>query len=299
MATKKHGLGRGLNALLMGARTTQAETELEASVAKDSSSNASSGLLEVALQDLSPSPYQPRQKIHAEDLEGLADSIRAQGIIQPIVARQLSNGKYEIIAGERRFRAAALAGMKQVPVVVKQVSEEAAMAMALIENIQRENLNAIEEALALERLSKEFKLTHIEVAQAIGKSRTSITNSLRLLTLVEDVKVLLERGEIEVGHAKVLLGLRGREQSEIARIVVAKGLSVRETERLVTQNMSDKTDGFIRKPSLDPNVKRLQQDISERIGAVVEIQQAQNGKGKLVIQYNSLEELEGILEHIK
>lgn len=325
MASKKHGLGRGLDALLMGVREKQEMTasakereikqkeiapdEIKKNGNKDeiNKNNTSkdyvrlaSGLSEVNIDRLSPGKYQPRQKIHPEELESLADSIRVQGILQPLVVRPLEEDRYEIIAGERRFRAAQLAGLVTVPVIVKDVSNESAMAIALIENIQRENLNPLEEAIALDRLSKEFKLTHIQVAEAVGKSRATITNSLRLLLLTEEVKALLEQGEIEVGHAKVLLALKGKEQTDIARTVVAKDLSVRETERLVAnvlegQGRREKMDHG--KPPMDPDVKRLQDNLSLKLGAKVEIQHHQ-GKGKLVIQYNTLEELDGILEHI-
>lgn len=333
---KKHGLGRGLNALLIASRTAaDATSETKTSdvgnvagtvgivptsvidlngstVASTSSaldvstaastSELSNGLLEIALENVQPGQYQPRQNFHQEELDSLANSIRSQGILQPLVVRKLNDpsNQYEIIAGERRFRAAKLAGLSTVPVIVKQVSDEAALAMALIENIQRENLNALEEAVSLERLVKEFKLTHIEVAEAVGKSRTAITNSLRLLSLAEDVKALLERGEIEAGHAKVLLGLRGQEQSDIAGQVVARGLSVRETERLVAKQLEKTENHFPRRPhNLDPDIRRLQDNLSDKLGTRLEIQQNQQGKGKLVIHYNSLEELDGILEHIQ
>jgi len=359
---KKHGLGRGLNALLVasrtaaeaGAQTSQVketaaqktqikETAPETTQTKEAitettsaakptqektgspSTQLSGNLLEISLENLQPGQYQPRQHFDAEVLQQLADSICAQGLLQPLVVRKLDDlklgnrtdnqtldnqklnthpNRYEIIAGERRFRAAKLAGLETVPVIIKEVSDKAALSMALIENIQRENLNALEEALALERLVKEFKLTHIEIAEAVGKSRTAITNSLRLLSLGEDVKTLLERGEIEVGHAKVLLGLRGQEQSDIARLVVARKLSVRETERLVAKQ-SEKIDNHFPKrlENLDPDVRRLQENLSEKLGARLEIQQSPGGngkgKGKVVIHYNSLEELEGILEHIQ
>lgn len=310
MANKKHGLGRGLDALLLGARNISAKQESEEKInisdlsdptenSKGKPKMSDNGFLEMALEKLRPGQYQPRQNFRTEELESLAASIRSQGVLQPLVVRSIAFNQYEIIAGERRFRAAGLAGLATVPVVIKQVTDEAALAMALIENIQRENLNALEEAVALDRLAKEFKLTHIEVAEAVGKSRTAVTNSLRLLTLAEEVKGLLSQGAIEAGHAKVLLGLRGNEQSKMAADVVAKGLSVRETERLVAKHLEGRDERFSRKNTLDPDVKRLQDDLSAKLGAHVEIQQGQQGKGKLVIQYNSLLELEGILEHIR
>jgi ParB family chromosome partitioning protein len=288
MATKK-GLGRGLEALLKAAPRENHPIKEELT-----------GYLELPILDLGPGRYQPRREILKEELDPLADSIRSQGIIQPIVVRKESNGAYEIIAGERRWRAAQLAGLDKVPVIIKQVSDESAMAMALIENIQREDLNPLEESLAYERLVKEFNLTHIQIAEMVGKSRVTITNSLRLLTLCEDVKLFLERGEIEVGHAKVLLGLRGQNQSQIARIVVAKGLSVRDTERLIVKFSEGRSsDSAFKKQTLDPDIRLLQDSLSEKLGANVQITHRQQGKGKMVIQYNSLDELEGILDHIR
>ncbi len=300
----KKGLGRGLDALLIGLRAEVAETEYdEAEQEKDHQKLESEqkGFLEIPISQLKPGRYQPRQEVLSANLESLAESIRAQGIIQPIVVRPLKDNQYEIIAGERRFRAAELAGLTAVPVIIKDVKDENVMAMALIENIQRENLNPIEEAIAYERLAKEFNLTHVQVAEAVGKSRTTVTNSLRLLSLGEDIKSMLMRGEIEVGHAKVILSLRAHQQTQIAQTVCQKGLSVRETERLVADLLEDKSDSLpkIQQRPLDPDIRRLQNNLSDKLGATVLIQHGQQGKGKIVVQYNSLDELEGILEHIK
>lgn len=287
MVAKKQSLGRNLDALLAATFETQVPLE-----------EKQNGILELALDSLRPGRYQPRREINSADLENLANSIRAQGVLQPIVVREIGKNQYEIIAGERRFRASQLIGLTTIPAIIKNVPDEAAMAIALIENIQRENLNALEEAVALERLTKEFGLTHVQVAEAVGKSRVTVTNLLRLLTLVDDVKILLEKGEIEAGHAKVLLGLRGDKQSQVARMVVSKGLSVRETERLVARMAEEAPEKASRRQSIDPNIRRLQIALSETLGAVVEIAHSGAGKGKLVIHYNNLDELDGILAHI-
>jgi len=243
--------------------------------------------------------YQPRRDIDPESLQELADSIRAQGIMQPIVVRPVAERKYEIIAGERRWRAAQLAGLDHVPAVVRDVSDEAAIAMALIENIQREDLNPIEEAIALQRLQQEFQLTQQEVADAVGKSRSTVTNLLRLMSLQSDVRLLLERGDLEMGHARALLGIEGTAQSQAARTVVGKGLSVRQTEALVRGLLARQDQPTEAPPRMDPNIRQLQDDLSQKIGARVQIQHGAKGKGKLVLTYNSLDELDGILSHIR
>lgn len=311
---KKRGLGRGFNELISSDLLKEVELfESETSAEVDphnrnedkntTSSKASSrSLLELNVDQIIPGRYQPRKAFDETELQALADSIKTQGVIQPIVVRSRGDDKYEIIAGERRWRASRLAGLTQVPVVIKNVSDETALALAIIENIQRENLNPMEEAYALDRLAKEFGLTHIQVAETVGKSRAGVTNSLRLLGLTEDVKRLLESGELEAGHAKVLLALRGHEQSQVAKIVVAKGLSVRETERLVA-HYDDKTEestlAHQRRKGIDPDVQKLQQSLTERLGAMVEIEPGKQGKGKIIITYNSLDELDGILEKIQ
>lgn len=293
-------LGKGLEALLGAARSIPLPERHPAP-------ETHHGVLELAVKKLSPGRYQPRRIMRESELETLADSIRAQGIIQPILVRKTGEDHYEIIAGERRWRAAQMAGLIKVPVVVKTVSDENAMAIALIENIQRENLSPLEEAMALERLSKEFNLTHQQVAEAVGKSRATISNLLRLLTLPDEVKTYLEQSRLEVGHAKVLLGLQGKAQLEAAETVVNKGLSVRETERLIDQMLtrvaeaSDKENKgkSQRRAPKDPDVKQLENSLSEKLGATVEIVHGQHGKGRVIIQYNNLEELDGILAHIQ
>jgi len=293
---KKRGLGRGLDALLgSSAMPDKADTSTP------EAGTATAGLQEIAVDLVDRSPYQPRADFNEEALQELADSIRAQGVIQPIVVRpKLSSpGRFELIAGERRWRAAQLAGLHQVPTVIREVDDQAAMAMALIENIQRQQLNPIEEAVALNRLIDEFGLTHEQTAEAVGRSRAAVSNMLRLLNLESGVKTMLEKGEIEMGHARALLGLRGGAQFKAAQEVEHKGLSVRETEKLVRKIGSPDTS----KPStvkiIDPDTERLEQDLSEKLGAKVHFQAGKGGKGKLIINYNSMDELDGILEHIK
>jgi ParB family transcriptional regulator, chromosome partitioning protein len=251
--------------------------------------------------------YQPRTDMRQESLQELADSIKAQGVIQPIVVRPLGapasgeSQRYEIIAGERRWRAAQIAGLGEIPAVIRRIPDEAAIAVALIENIQRENLNPVEEARALERLITEFELTHQECADAVGRSRSGITNFLRLLELAPEVCDRLERREIEMGHAKAIGSLTNRKQQvEVATLVATKGLSVRDVEALVRRMQAGKpaTDED-NSSGRDPNVLRLEQELAEKLGAKVAIQHAKGGKGKLVVAYNSLDELDGILAHIQ
>lgn len=296
MAVKRGGLGpRDLSFFISSetaAVTTQQGTE---------NNNQQQALTQLALDHLTPGKYQPRKDMAEDRLQELADSIKAQGVIQPIIVRPLHNdaGRYEIIAGERRFRAARLAGLTQVPVVVKDIPDQTAMAIALIENIQREDLNPVEEAYALQRLLNEFGLTHEEIAKSVGKSRATVSNLLRVLTLETEVRTYLEHGDIELGHAKVLLALSDTQQIDIARQVIAKGLSVRETEKLVQQAQLPVTEQVTTAPAIDPDVQRLERNLAERLGAMVALKHQTSGKGKLIIKYNSLEELDGILEHIK
>jgi len=294
MATKKRGLGRGLDALLGGAPAGTAKQP----ATKAAAAPADSELRSMPVDIIQRGRYQPRHDMHTESLDELADSIRAQGVVQPIVVRPVGKDRYEIIAGERRWRAAQLAGLQEIPVVVRDVPDRAAIAMALIENIQRENLNPMEEAHALQRLIDEFEMTHQQAAEAVGRSRTGVSNLLRLLDLQEDVKGLLEHGVLEMGHARALLGLKGTPQSDAARQVAAKGLSVRETEQLV-RRLQQPAAAPKAPPRLDPDIRRLQEDLSEKLGAAVQVQHGAKGKGKLVIQYNSNDELEGILAHIR
>jgi ParB family chromosome partitioning protein len=302
MATKKRGLGRGLDALLGGAaKPAPAATAPAALAAGAPAAEPVDGSLRKLPVDLiQRGKYQPRHDMHQESLQDLADSIKAQGVVQPIVVRPVGQGRYEIIAGERRWRAAQLAGLQDIPAVVRDVPDRAAIAMALIENIQRENLNPLEESRALQRLIQEFELTHQEAAEAVGRSRAAVSNLLRLLELTVDVKELVEAGKLEMGHARALLALSGNVQTQTARQIVTKGLSVRETERLVKRLQADA--GKPPRPVLkavDPDVRRLEQELADRLGAKVVLEQARGGKGRLVISYNSLDELDGILEKIR
>lgn len=302
MAVKKRGLGRGLDALLGGAGNSKPTAVKESTQpAVEPTPVATDGDLRTLPVDLiQRGKYQPRRDIQPEALEELAESIKAQGVMQPIVVRPVSADKYEIIAGERRWRATQLAGLESIPALVRQVSDEAAIAMALIENIQREDLNAMEEALALSRLQQEFELTHQEVAKAVGKSRTAVTNLLRLMTLREDVQRMLEHGDLEMGHAKALLGLPAENQSQAASSVVSKGLSVRQTEALVRSKLAElNSPKAQKKQRIDPDIQKLQDQLSEKVGVPVTIDHSAKGKGKLVLKYNSLNELDGILSHIK
>ncbi|MCB1710413.1 MAG: ParB/RepB/Spo0J family partition protein, partial [Halioglobus sp.] len=242
--------------------------------------------------------YQPRRDIDPESLQELADSIKVQGVMQPIVVRPIADRRYEIIAGERRWRATQLAGLDSIPALVREVPDSAAIAMSLIENIQREDLNPIEEAAALMRLQQEFELTQQEVANAVGKSRSTVANLLRLMSLQDDVRRLVEHGDLEMGHARALLALEAGQQSQAAHSVVGKGLSVRQTEALV-RNLLERKEKPTPVQAIDPNIRHLQDDLSQRLGARVEIRHGAAGKGKLVLSYNSLDELDGILNHIK
>ncbi len=320
MATKRPSPGRGLEALLGSVTPAPAPTPATAVDVHGTSSSPAPAPVTAALRDeelaripvdlLQRGRYQPRLDMRPESLQELADSIRAQGVVQPIVVRPLVAQKagepvrYEIIAGERRWRAAQMAGLHDIPAVVRIVPDEAAVAMSLIENIQRENLNPLEEARALDRLIREFGITHQQAADAVGRSRAAVSNLLRLLELTDEVKTLVEQRQLEMGHARALLGLsQARQQSEVGALVAKKGLSVRETEALVKRmlahgdkaNRKDDADD----PRPDPNVTRLEQDLADKLGARVSLQHARTGKGKLVIAYNSLDELDGILAHIK
>ena len=302
MMHRKPTLGRGL-ADLLGARSAPAPAVVAAT-----SPPRDEELTRLPLDLLQRGRYQPRVDMRTETLTELADSIKVQGVVQPIVVRPLEppgaghSQRYEIIAGERRWRAAQLAGLSDIPAVVRRIPDEAAIAVALIENIQRENLNPLEEARALSRLISEFGLTHQQAADAVGRSRVGVSNLLRLLELAPEVCELLEKRALEMGHARALLALtQKRQQTEVAALVAHKGLSVRETEALVRRLQAPpgaaaaagKADGR------DPNVARLEQDLAEKLGARVAIQHGAGGKGKLVVSYNSLDELDGILAHIQ
>lgn len=303
MSSKRKGLGKGLDALLsagLGVTAPAPEMSINPSDADQKIEYKDGKLAHLPVELIQRGKYQPRRDMHAEALEELAESIKVQGVMQPIVVRGIGEGRYEIIAGERRWRATQLAGLDKIPAVIRDVPDEAAIAMALIENIQRENLNPIEEAVALKRLQDEFELTHAEVAQAVGKSRTTITNLLRLIALSEEVKTLLEHGDLEMGHARALLTLEPQQQKEIARQIVAKGLSVRQTEALVRLYQENQGQEKVKpEVQVSADIRRLQDKLSETLGAGVEIQHGAKGKGKLVISYNSLDELDGILDHIK
>lgn len=289
MAVKKRGLGRGLDALL-GGNTVAAVQEQAASASQ-------SELQQLPLEVIQRGKYQPRRDMDPQSLEELAQSIKAQGVMQPIVVRPIAKGRYEIIAGERRWRASQQAGLDKIPALVRDIPDETAIALSLIENIQREDLNPIEEAIALQRLQQEFELTQQQVADAVGKSRTAVTNLLRLISLPEDVKVMLSHGDLEMGHARALLGLPVERQIEGARFIVARGLSVRQAEALVRQWLNE-TSKKTTKITNDPDIKRLEQKLAERLGSPVAIKHNKKGKGELVIRYNSLDELQGVLKHI-
>ena len=305
MMQKKPTLGRGL-ADLLGQAAPRPAPAAAPNAPAASPAPAGEELAHLPLDLLQRGRYQPRVDMRTETLQELADSIKAQGVIQPIVVRPVDvpgsgeSQRYEIIAGERRWRAAQIAGLSQIPAVIRHIPDEAAIAVALIENIQRENLNPLEEARALERLISEFALTHQQAADAVGRSRAGVTNLLRLLELAPEVSERVEKREIEMGHARALLGLANRRQQvEVCALVVKKGLSVRETEALI-RRLLQQTDGAGRAAApADPNVDRLQQELSEKLGAKVAIQHSSGGKGRLVVSYNTLDELDGILAHIR
>jgi ParB family chromosome partitioning protein len=290
MVTKRKRLGRGLDALL-GAQP-----------GRTAGSAADGELRRIPVEHLQRGRYQPRIDMRNDSLEELAKSISAQGVVQPIVVRPIaesaSGARYEIIAGERRWRAAQLAGLVDLPAIVREVPDEAAVAMSLIENIQRENLNPLEEARALERLIREFEMTHQGAADAVGRSRAAVSNLLRLLELVEAVRQMVERRELGMGHARALLSLPAAAQLEAARQVVQGGLSVRATEQLARrlQNAPKKAQTA---PAVDPDIARLEGELADRLGARVSLQHAGDGSGKLLIRYNSLDELDGILSHLR
>ncbi len=298
MAAKRKGLGKGLDALLGGSANKAADMQQSNADNEAQVENAKEELKHVAVDLIQRGKYQPRRDMHPESLEELAESIKAQGVMQPIVIRPISADKYEIIAGERRWRAAQLAGLDKIPAVIRDVPDEAAIAMALIENIQREDLNPIEEAVALKRLQDEFELTHQQVAEAVGKSRTAVTNLLRLIALDNEVKKLLEHGDIEMGHARSVLSLEPLQQREIAQQVVSKSLSVRQTETLVRGLLDGKNKSKLKTASVSADIEKLEEGLAQKIGVPVIVQHSAKGKGRLVLKYNSLDELDGILKHM-
>lgn len=281
MILKKRGLGRGLDALLGDISVSRGDENYK--------------LRSLAIEFIQRGKYQPRQDIDSEKLQELADSIRAQGIIQPIVVRVVGQDKYEIIAGERRWRAAQLAGIAEIPALIKDIDNRSTIAMSLIENIQREDLNPLEEAEALKRLGDEFALTHQQISEAVGKSRATVTNLLRLMDLQAQVKQMLQIGDLEMGHARALLALSGIDQITVAKKVVTAGLTVRATEKLVKEfhNQKSKTT-----KTINPDTQRLQQQLSEQLGTQVTINHQASGKGKLVINYSNLDQLDGVLRRI-
>lgn len=275
---KHKGLGRGLDALLAGDDGETGET-----------------LQQLAINALQPGKYQPRTHMDPDSLQQLADSIRSQGVMQPVLVRPIAEGRYEIIAGERRWRASQLAGLSEIPALVREIPDEAALAMALIENIQRENLNPLEEAQGIQRLVNEFNLTHQAAAEAVSRSRSAVTNLLRLLNLAPRVQEMLMQGQIDMGHARALLGLTQPKQIDAAHEIIKKGLSVREAERLAQRMLKP---GGMQQPTPDRDVLRLQEDLAEKLGARVTLTPRKGGKGRLAIDYDSLEQLDGIIARL-
>ncbi len=278
---KPKGLGRGLDALLGGGKSSTAQED--------------GALREIAIGDLSPGKYQPRSHMNREALEGLAQSIQNRGIVQPILVREVSRGKFEIVAGERRWRAAQIAGLATVPALVREIADEHALGIGLIENIQREDLNAIEEAAGIKRLIEEFKLTHEAAAQAVGRSRTSVTNLLRLLELAKPVQDMLMESKLDMGHARALLALSKSKQVELAHQIVAKTLSVRDAERMVKLELAPPTVGKT-KMTAAPDTRHLENELAEKLGTKVDVKADKRGRGTLVVHFHSFEQLDGILE---
>jgi ParB family chromosome partitioning protein len=280
---KLKGLGRGLDALLSG----------------NGDQRADDALSELAVGLLKPGRFQPRTRMDPQSIAELADSIKAQGLIQPILVRPVDGGKYEIIAGERRWRASQLAGLTQVPVVIRAVPDQAALAMALIENIQREDLNPLEEAAGIQRLVDEFDMTHEIAAQAVGRSRSAVTNLLRLLNLSKAVQDLLMQGKLEMGHARALLAVNGSRQAELAHQIISRNLSVRETEQLVGQVETTSRKTPRRQPRKDRDLQALEEELSELLGTMVTVKTGRSGRGKLTIDYASLDQLDNVLQKLR
>lgn len=316
MAAKKRGLGRGLNALLGSAAEVNQLTDPapapttpptdgagatdngQTPANQNTASHDNNGLKHISVELIQRGTYQPRVHFEPESLQELAESIKAQGVVQPIVVRPIAGGRFELIAGERRWRATQLAGLQEIPAVIKDLNDQAAAAVSLIENIQRENLNPLEESRALQRLIDEFDMTHQQVAEAVSRSRAMVTNLLRLKDLNEDVKLMVDERKLDMGHARALLALTGHEQSVLAKQASEHGWSVRETEKRVKQQLNPAIKTAEVSAKTDPDIKRLQEQVSERLGAPVEVQHKSTGKGKLVINYSSLDELDGILNKI-
>ena len=296
MVSKKRGLGKGLDSLLSSSTVTrnkQVSHDISAEKTQQLVDNEQGELSEIHVNQLQVGKYQPRRDMSSEALQELANSIQSQGIIQPVVVREIGHQKYEIIAGERRWRAAKIVGLEFIPCLIKNVEDDAAIAIALIENIQRENLNAMEEAIAYKRLLEEFELTHQEVAQAVGKSRTTVSNLLRLNNLNNNVQMLLERGDIEMGHARALLPLIDHKQLEVANIVIEKQLSVRDTEKLVKKQTIEKPKSPVKQ--VNEELVEIENKLTNRLGTKVSLSQTKNGKGKLVINFEESDKLQEIL----
>ncbi len=286
MVIKKRGLGRGLDALLPKKNTNPAEESFE------------EGLRDIPVTNICPGKYQPRRVFREESLEELSASIVSQGLVQPIVLRKIEKGDYEIISGERRWRAAKLAGLETVPAVVKEASDESVLAMSLIENIQREDLNPLEEAYAMQRLIDEFNLTHEDVAKSLGKSRSGVSNTLRLINLDIEVAQMLSDGKIEMGHARALLGAESARQLSLANIVLKQSLNVRQTEELIRKDLNRGEDAESFPKKTDPDKERLETGLSQTLGQPVKITSSVSGKGKLEISFSSLNELDGLLARL-
>ncbi len=285
MTSKRRGLGRGLDVLLSEVETAQ------------EGPRKGERLVRLPVEHLERGRYQPRKDIQPEALRSLADSIKAQGVVQPLIVRPIGTDRYEIIAGERRWRASQLAGLAEVPVVVREIPDQAAVAIALIENIQREDLNPLEEADALIRLTEEFELTHAEAADAVGRSRAAVTNLVRLTELCPEAKRLVREGKLAMGHARALLSLSARQQAEAARQIASRGMSAREAEALVRRLKRPRVEAA--KPRRDANVESLERELTERLATKVAVQASGKGRGKLVIHYNSLDQLDGILKRLR
>lgn len=301
---KRKSLGRGLDALLGGVTKTPSDAVKAAmnvaAVPVPDAGPMDGKYAELPVEFLQRGKYQPRRDIQNESLQELADSIKAQGVMQPIVVRLIGPERYEIIAGERRWRASQLAGLDRVPAIIRDVPDETAIAMALIENIQREDLNPVEEAVALKRLQDEFALTHQQVADAVGKSRAAVSNSLRLLNLSNEARTLLEHGDLEMGHARCLLSLEPGQQSALARQIIARGLSVRQAEALVRKTQQEEAMDKVDPPkTLAPDLKKLEEGLMGRLGVKVQVQHSARGAGKLVLKYKNLDELDGLLERLE
>jgi len=296
MQIKKRGLGKGLDSLLSSSsvsRNKQISDDFNAEKTQEFVEKSQGSLRDLQIDCLQPGKYQPRRDMSSDALEELANSIRVQGVLQPLVVRETGHQKYEILAGERRWRASKLVGLENIPCLIKNVEDDAAIAIALIENIQRENLNAMEEAIAFKRLLEEFQLTHAEIAKAVGKSRTTVSNLLRLNNLDSVVQLLIEQGDLEMGHARALLPLPDEKQVKIAHFVIDKKLSVRDTEKLVKKELTPKSE--IKPKQVDDKLIVIEEQLAEKLGTNVSLSQAKNGKGKLVINFDASDKLQEIL----